>query len=63
MFGLIVNLQHFYKNKLGITIDTVNTHKHADMGVNRALTAFEKAKINKDWRASAAYELELLEKK
>ena len=44
-FGLIVNLQHFYKNKLGITIDTVNTHKHADMGVNRALTAFEKAKI------------------
>ena len=38
-------LQHFYKNKLGITIDTVNTHKHADMGVNRALTAFEKAKI------------------
>ena len=45
VFGLAVNLQHFYKNKLGITIDTVNTHKHADMGVNRALTAFEKAKI------------------
>ena len=45
VFGLIPNLQHFYKNKLGITIDTVNTHKHADMGVNRALTAFEKAKI------------------
>ena len=31
VFGLIPNLQHFYKNKLGITIDTVNTHKHADM--------------------------------
>ena len=45
VFGLAVNLQHFYKNKLGITIDTVNTHKYADMGVNRALTAFEKAKI------------------
>jgi len=45
VFGLIPNLQHFYKNKLGITIDTVNTHKHADMGVNRALTAFEKEKI------------------
>ena len=45
VFGLAVNLQHFYKNKLGITIDTVNTHKHADMGTNRALTAFEKAKI------------------
>ena len=47
VFGLVVNLQHFYKNKLGITIDTVNTHKHADMGINRALTAFEKAKIQK----------------
>ncbi len=46
VFGLIPNLQHFYKNKLGITIDTVNTHKHADMGVNRALTAFEKEKIH-----------------
>jgi len=45
VFGLIPNLQHFYKNKLGITIDTVNTHKYADMGANRALTAFEKAKI------------------
>jgi len=45
IFGLIPNLQHFYKNKLGITIDTVNTHKYADMGANRALTAFEKAKI------------------
>ena len=45
VFGLIVNLRHFYKNKLGITIDTVNTHKHADIGLNRALSAFEKAKI------------------
>ncbi|MBC8265670.1 MAG: signal peptide peptidase SppA [Flavobacteriales bacterium] len=45
VFGLIPNLKHFYKNKLGITIDTVNTHKHADMGVNRALTTFERAKI------------------
>ena len=45
VFGLAVNLQHFYKNKLGITIDTVNTHKYADIGTNRALTTFEKAKI------------------
>jgi len=45
VFGLIPNLQNFYKNKLGITIDTVNTHKYADMGVNRALSTFEKAKI------------------
>ena len=46
VFGLIPNLQHFYKNKLGITIDTVNTSKHADFGgMHRRLTSFEKAKI------------------
>ena len=46
VFGLIPNLQHFYKNKLGITIDTVNTSKHADVGgMHRRLTSFEKAKI------------------
>ena len=45
VFGIIPNFQEFYKNKLGISIDTVNTHKYADMGVLRALTSFEKAKI------------------
>ena len=45
VFGVIPNMQNFYKNKLGITIDTVNTHKYADMGINRALTLFEKKKI------------------
>ena len=46
VFGLIPNLQHFYKNKLGITIDTVNTSKHADVGgMHRRLTSFERAKI------------------
>lgn len=46
VFGLIPNLQHFYKNKLGITIDTVNTSKYADFGgMHRRLTSFEKAKI------------------
>jgi protease-4 len=46
VFGLIPNLQHFYKNKLGITIDTVNTSKHADFGgMYRRLTSFERAKI------------------
>jgi protease-4 len=47
VFGMIPNLQKFYKNKLGITIDTVNTNKSADMGVNRPLTRFEKNKIQK----------------
>ncbi len=45
VFGMIPNLQNFYKNKLGITIDTVNTHKSADMGIDRALTTFERKKI------------------
>ena len=47
VFGMIPNMQEFYKNKLGITLDTVNTHKHADIGINRPLTRFEKEKIQK----------------
>ena len=47
VFGMIPNLQNLYKNKLGITIDTVNTNKHADMGTNRPLSTFEKKKIQK----------------
>ena len=47
VFGMIPNLQNFYKNKLGITIDTVNTNKYADMGINRPLTNYEKRKIQK----------------
>ncbi|MBT6650296.1 MAG: signal peptide peptidase SppA [Flavobacteriales bacterium] len=48
VFGMIPNLQKLYKNKLGISIDTVNTNKHADMGMNRALTKFEEDKIQKN---------------
>jgi protease-4 len=47
VFGVIPNFSKFYKNKLGITIDTVNTSKYADMGVNRPLSTFEKNKIQK----------------
>jgi protease-4 len=47
VFGMIPNLSKFYKNKLGITIDTVNTGRYADMGVNRPLTTFERNKIQK----------------
>ena len=32
VFGLIPNLQNMLDKKLGITIDTVNTNKHSDMG-------------------------------
>ena len=48
VFGMIPNLQKLYKNKLGISIDTVNTNKHADMGMNRALTKFEEDKVQKN---------------
>ncbi len=47
VFGMIPNLERFYKKKLGVTIDTVNTNKHADMGINRGLTSFERNKIQK----------------
>ena len=47
VFGMIPNLKRFYKNKLGITIDTVNTNKYADIGINRPLSTFERNKIQK----------------
>ena len=47
VFGMIPNLENFYKNKLGITIDRVNTNKSADMGINRPLTSFEKEKVQR----------------
>ncbi len=47
VFGMIPNLQNFYKNKLGITFDNTNTNKYADMGINRPLSDFEKSKIQK----------------
>ena len=47
VFGMIPNLQKFYKNKLGITFDNTNTNNYADMGINRPLSDFEKNKIQK----------------
>ncbi len=32
VFGILPNAQKFFNNKLGITIDTANTNKHAGMG-------------------------------
>ena len=48
VFGMIPNLKRFYKNKLGITIDTVNSNNYSDMGINRLLTNFERKKIQKN---------------
>lgn len=32
VFGMMPNVQKFFNNKLGITIDTANTNKHSDVG-------------------------------
>lgn len=32
VFGVLPNAQAFFNNKLGITVDTVNTNRHSDMG-------------------------------
>lgn len=43
VFGIIPNLQNFFKNKLGVTFDQVKTADNADIGtVSRPLTASEK---------------------
>lgn len=43
VFGIIPNMQGFFKNKLGITFDGQKTHKYADMPTaTRPLTAHEK---------------------
>ena len=45
VFGMIPNMQNFYKSNFGITVDTVKTNTYSDMGTNRKLSAFEKNKI------------------
>ncbi len=46
VFGIIPNMQGFFKNKLGITFDGEKTHEHADMmTVSRPLTNHEKKVI------------------
>jgi protease-4 len=49
VFGVLFNGQKFLNDKLGITVDTVKTATHADMGsVYRPLTAEEREVIQKD---------------
>jgi len=46
VFGVIPNMQNFFKNKLGITVDVVKTNANSDIGsVARPLTAQETAII------------------
>lgn len=49
VFGLILNVENFMKNKLGITTDGVKTGKFSDVGTfTRACTPYEKAMIQKE---------------
>lgn len=42
VFGIIPNLQKMLENKIGITIDTVNTNKYSDVGSGlRSINDFE----------------------
>ena len=45
VFGMVPNFKRFYKENFGINLDTVNTNKYSDMGINRKMTQFEKNKI------------------
>ena len=45
VFGMIPNMNDFYKSNFGITFDTVKTNDYADMGIYRKLTSFERQKI------------------
>ena len=45
VFGMIPNMQNFYKSNFGITVDTVKTNTYADMGTSRKLSTFEKNKV------------------
>lgn len=48
VFGMMPNAQKMLSEKLGITIDTVNTNKHSDVGtLYRGVTETERAYIQK----------------
>ncbi|WP_181306797.1 signal peptide peptidase SppA [Rufibacter sp. XAAS-G3-1] len=49
VFGMMVNSEHFLKNKLGITTDRVKTGKFSDVPtVTRAMTPYEKMHIQRE---------------
>ena len=49
VIGILWNAQNFFKNKLGITFDGVQSNAHADLGATtRPLTEEEKAAIQKE---------------
>lgn len=56
IFGMVMNVEPFMKNKLGITFDRVSTNPHADWPtVTRNMSDFEKRKIQR--QVERGYEL------
>ncbi|MEO6883667.1 MAG: signal peptide peptidase SppA [Bacteroidia bacterium] len=48
VFGMIPNVQKLMNDKLGITVDTVNTNKHSDIGsIYRPMTSIEAASVQR----------------
>jgi protease IV len=44
VFGIVPNMENMFKNKLGITFETVNTNKHSDyISVTRGMKSYEEA--------------------
>ncbi|MCC6289377.1 MAG: signal peptide peptidase SppA [Chitinophagaceae bacterium] len=49
VFGIIPNMQNFFKNKLGVTFDQVKTADNADVGtITRPLTPAEKLIVQRE---------------
>ncbi|WP_114782674.1 signal peptide peptidase SppA [Botryobacter ruber] len=49
VFGIVPNLQGFFNNKLGITVDRVTTGKYSDVPtVSRPMTDFEKQVVQRE---------------
>lgn len=47
VFGIIPNMEQFFKNKLGVTFDGVKTGEYADAGIFRPLSDNEKKMIQR----------------
>ncbi|HVA99477.1 MAG TPA: signal peptide peptidase SppA [Bacteroidia bacterium] len=48
VFGMIPNVQKLMNDKLGVTVDTVNTNKHSDFGsIYRPMTTIEAASVQR----------------
>jgi len=45
VFGIMANTEKFFKNKLGISFDAVNTHRFADIGNSNRLMSEEETKF------------------